>query len=106
MLQDENLKSEFIEKIEKNEFSAEYAVSLALRVYVKKFQNIDDPYLSARVGDIFDIEKRLLRNLLGEKREELKNLTEEVNGENACTKISCATFATINKLIPEPNPHF
>ena len=78
MLQDENLKHAFVEKIEKNNFSAEYAVSLALRVYVRKFKDVDDPYLSARVGDIFDIEKRLLRNLLGEKREELKNLTEEV----------------------------
>ncbi len=78
MLQDENLKKGFTEKIEKNKFSAEYAVSLALRVYVRKFQDVDDPYLAARVGDIFDIEKRLLRNLLGEKREELKNLTEEV----------------------------
>ena len=78
MLQDENLKQEFIENIKKNNFSAEYAVSLALRVYVRKFQDVTDPYLSARVGDIFDIEKRLLRNLLGEQREELKNLTKEV----------------------------
>ncbi len=78
MLQDENLKQEFIENIKKNNFSAEYAVSLALRVYVRKFREVTDPYLSARVGDIFDIEKRLLRNLLGEQREELENLTKEV----------------------------
>ncbi|MFQ5965477.1 MAG: phosphoenolpyruvate--protein phosphotransferase [Candidatus Scalinduaceae bacterium] len=78
MLQDENLRKEFVEKIKENRFSAEYAVSLALRVYIRKFNDVDDPYLSARVGDIFDIEKRLLRNLLGEKREELKNLTEEI----------------------------
>ena len=78
MLQDENLKQEFIENIKKNNFSAEYAVSLALRVYVRKFRDVTDPYLSARVVDIFDIEKRLLRNLLGEQREELKNLTKEV----------------------------
>lgn len=78
MLQDENLKEEFIENIRKNKFSAEYAVSLALRVYVRKFQDVTDPYLSARVGDIFDIEKRLLRNLLGGQKEELQNLTKEV----------------------------
>ncbi|MDR4503957.1 MAG: phosphoenolpyruvate--protein phosphotransferase [Candidatus Scalindua sp.] len=78
MLEDSKLRREFVERIEKNKFSAEYSVSLSLRVYVRKFQDIDDPYLSARVGDIFDIEKRLLRNLLGEKREELENLTKEV----------------------------
>ncbi len=78
MLEDKKLRSEFIERIKKNMFSAEYSVSLSLRVYVRKFQEIDDPYLAARVGDIFDVEKRLLRNLLGEKREELQNLTKEV----------------------------
>ncbi len=78
MLQDKLLLREFSEKVEQNKFSAEYAVTLVLRVYIKKFESVDDPYLSARVGDIYDIEKRLLRNLLGEKREELKNLTKEV----------------------------
>ncbi|MGR3303425.1 MAG: phosphoenolpyruvate--protein phosphotransferase [Candidatus Scalindua sp.] len=78
MLQDKQLMREFSERVQENNLSAEYAVTLVLRVYIKKFENVDDPYLSARVGDIYDIEKRLLRNLLGEKREELKNLTEEV----------------------------
>ncbi len=78
MLQDKLLLREFSSKVEQLKFSAEYAVSLVLRVYIKKFESVDDPYLSARVGDIYDIEKRLLRNLLGEKREELKNLTKEV----------------------------
>ena len=78
MLQDKLLLHEFSKKVEEHKFSAEYAVSLVLRVYIKKFESVDDPYLSARVGDIYDIEKRLLRNLLGEKREELKNLTKEV----------------------------
>lgn len=78
MLQDKLLLREFSKKVEQHRFSAEYAVTLVLRVYIKKFESVDDPYLAARVGDIYDIEKRLLRNLLGEKREELKNLTEEV----------------------------
>jgi len=78
MLQDKLLLREFTKKVEQHRFSAEYAVTLVLRVYIKKFESVDDPYLAARVGDIYDIEKRLLRNLLGEKREELKNLTKEV----------------------------
>ena len=78
MLQDTLLLSEFSEKVKHHKFTAEYAVSLVLRVYIKKFESVDDPYLSARVADIYDIEKRLLKNLLGEKREELNNLTEEV----------------------------
>jgi phosphotransferase system enzyme I (PtsI) len=78
ILQDGRLKNDIIEKIKKTNFTPEFAVSLALRVYIRKFQDIKDSYLAERVSDIFDIERRLLRNLLGEKREELKNITQEV----------------------------
>jgi len=78
VLQDTRLKNEIIEKIKKTNFTPEFAVSLALRVYIRKFQDIKDSYLAERVTDIFDVERRLLKNLLGEKREELKNLAEEV----------------------------
>lgn len=78
VLQDARLKNEILDKIRKANFTPEFAVSLALRVYIRKFQDIHDSYLAERVSDIFDIERRLLKNLLGEKREELKNLAEEV----------------------------
>lgn len=78
VLQDVRLKNEIIDKIKRANFTPEFAVSLALRVYIRKFQDIHDSYLAERVSDIFDIERRLLKNLLGEKREELKNLAEEV----------------------------
>jgi len=78
ILQDARLKNEVIEKIKKVNFTPEFAVSLALRVYIRKFQDVTDTYLAERVSDIFDVERRLLRNLLGEKREELKNLAQEV----------------------------
>ncbi|OQZ00079.1 MAG: phosphoenolpyruvate--protein phosphotransferase [Candidatus Brocadia sp. UTAMX2] len=78
VLQDVRLKNEIVDKIKKANFTPEFAVSLALRVYIRKFQDIRDSYLADRVSDIFDIERRLLKNLLGEKREELKNLAEEV----------------------------
>ncbi len=78
VLQDVRLKNEIIEKIKKTNFTPEFAVSLALRVYIRKFQDVKDSYLAERVSDIFDVERRLLRNLLGEKREELKNLAQEV----------------------------
>lgn len=78
VLQDIRLKNEIIEKIKKTNFTPEFAVSLALRVYIRKFQDVNDSYLAERVSDIFDVERRLLRNLLGEKREELKSLIQEV----------------------------
>jgi len=78
ILQDEHLKREFISKIESFWVTAEFAVTMVLKDYIKKFHSIENQYIQERVGDIIDIENRLLSNLMGEKREELKNLSEEV----------------------------
>lgn len=72
----------FISKVEKliaeKAYSAEYAVSKTLRQLAEQMQNLGDRYLAERALDVFDLEKRLLRQLLGEEREELSNLTEPV----------------------------
>ena len=43
---------------------AEYAVSVTLRSYVKKFDEIEDPYLAERVRDIYDIEKKVVKEFV------------------------------------------
>jgi phosphotransferase system enzyme I (PtsI) len=78
MLRDARLRSELETMIRDRHYSPEYAVSRTLRRYAKVFQSIQSSYLAERVTDIFDIEKRLLRNLLGQSREELSHLTSPV----------------------------
>jgi len=78
MLQDPRLRSELEESIRERHYSPEYAVSRVLRRYAKVFQTLESSYLAERASDIFDIEKRLLRNLLGRRREELSRLTSPV----------------------------
>ncbi len=78
ILKDEHLKREFTSKIENFWVTAEFAVSMVLKDYIKKFNSTDNQYIKERVGDIVDIENRLLGTLMGEKREELNNLSEEV----------------------------
>jgi len=78
MLEDRKVLGEITDLIREKHFTPEYAVSRTLRKYVRAFRAIKDPYLAERVNDILDIEKRLLRNILGESREELKNLSSEV----------------------------
>ncbi|MHC4737815.1 MAG: phosphoenolpyruvate--protein phosphotransferase, partial [Planctomycetota bacterium] len=55
-----------------------YAVSTTLREIASHFRKVKDPYISERAADIYDIERRLLRQLLGRKREDVAHLTEEV----------------------------
>lgn len=58
--------------------SPEFAVSRVLRRFAEQMQAFGDRYLAERALDIFDLEKRLLRQLLGQSRPELSDLTEPV----------------------------
>lgn len=78
MLRDARLRHELEQLIRERHYSPEYAVSRALRRYVKVFQSLENTNLAERANDIFDIEKRLLRNLLGRRREEISQLTSPV----------------------------
>jgi len=78
MLRDRRLHEEIEEMIRERHYSPEYAVSRALRRYAKVFQSLEGQYMAERANDIFDIEKRILRNLLGASREELAQVTSPV----------------------------
>ncbi len=78
MLRDPRLRNELEGMIRERHYAPEYAVSRTLRRYAKVFQTVESSYLAERANDIFDIEKRLLRNLLGRRREELSHLTSPV----------------------------
>jgi len=78
MLQDSRLRSELCEMIRDRHYSPEYAVSRTLRRYAQVFQRLERGYLAEKANDIFDIEKRLLRHLLGRRREGISHLTSPV----------------------------
>ncbi len=78
MLQDSRLRGELEEMIRQRHYSPEYAVSRTLRRYAQVFQRLESSYLAERANDIFDIEKRLLRHLLGRRREGIAHLTSPV----------------------------
>jgi phosphotransferase system enzyme I (PtsI) len=52
-------------------------VSRTLRRYAKAFQNLDN-HIAQRAHDIYDLEKSLLRNLLGQRRETLAAISQPV----------------------------
>src|SRR5262245_39310638 len=61
------------------QFAAEYAVSRAIRELVKAFEKEGQgTFLAWRSADLFDIEKRILKHLLGSRREPLQDLKEPV----------------------------
>ena len=78
ILNDTKLNGEFVDLIREKAYSAEYAVSVTLRRYADVFRRLQNAYLAERISDIFDLEKRLLRLLLGQAREGLNQLSSEV----------------------------
>ena len=77
MLDDKELHKKFADTILGGCVTAEYAVATVLRGYAKEFLEMP-PYFAERVKDVYDIEKRLLRNLTGQRRQSLSHLTRDV----------------------------
>jgi len=76
-LRDRTLRRKITDMVRSDLVTAEYAVSSVLREVAAHFTKVKDQYISERADDIYDIERRLLKQLLGRKREDVANLTEE-----------------------------
>jgi phosphotransferase system enzyme I (PtsI) len=77
MLDDKVLQKKFSDTILGGHVTAEYAVATVLRGYAKEFLAMPK-YLADRVKDVYDIERRLLRNLIGQRHQSLAHLRREV----------------------------
>ena len=77
VLTDERLR-ESVETLIHDRHAAAYAASTVMREYQRRFMQMSDPLLVERVRDVQDIERRLLRGILGEGREDLTHLSTPV----------------------------
>ena len=78
ILQDEMLIGETLRLISDKLINAEGALNRVLRKIRRVFDKISDEYLRERHSDIDSIGDRLMRNLLGETRESLAEVDEQV----------------------------
>ncbi len=77
-ISDPKLRQSAVELIERHHYSAAYAFSQVMNEQQRKFRNVKDMYLQERVRDLYDIERRVLRHILGRAREDLTRLSEPV----------------------------
>ncbi len=77
VLRDQSIIAQIVKEIRVGH-TAEYAVSQVCRKYAKTFAAMSDRYLSERVKDIYDIEKRVLKLLIGQRHEDLQHLQRDV----------------------------
>jgi phosphoenolpyruvate-protein phosphotransferase (PTS system enzyme I) len=78
LISDPALAREIETLVREQRFAAEYAVSRVMRRYAKALDSVERGNLGTRSADLFDIERAVLGQLLGESREGLKNLKEPV----------------------------
>jgi phosphotransferase system enzyme I (PtsI) len=78
LLADKTIINQFIAEIRDRHSTAEYAVSTVMRKYANAFLAMSDKYMSDRVKDIYDVERRVLHNLIGQTHQDLSHLTEDV----------------------------
>jgi phosphotransferase system enzyme I (PtsI) len=78
LIQDPELIQDVEKLIREQDHAAEYAVSRVMRRHVKTLESLDHSHFSSRATDLVDIEKAILRHLLGERGEALDHLKQQV----------------------------
>jgi phosphotransferase system enzyme I (PtsI) len=78
LIADKTLRAAVGALIEQQHYSAAYAFVQEMSKRQRVFRAVPDPYLKERVRDLVDIEKRVLRHILGRAREDITKLSEPV----------------------------
>jgi len=78
VLEDRMIIEEVISRLKKELLGVAFIFSEVLKKYIEAFSKIEDEYLKERTADINDVGKRILRNLLGKKRNALDGLEQNV----------------------------
>jgi len=78
LLKDETLRKQIVDKIRNDKFTAEHAVSTTLKNFAKRLAGLGGQIFAHRDSDIYDLQKRLLKVLVGERGEDLRHLERPV----------------------------
>ncbi|MER3415174.1 MAG: phosphoenolpyruvate--protein phosphotransferase [Gemmataceae bacterium] len=78
MIEDPGFRQEIQSLIRDQGYTAEYAVSRVVRRRIKKLESLEDAYLAARSSDLLDLQRRILRHLVGEQTGGLGQLSHPI----------------------------
>jgi phosphoenolpyruvate-protein phosphotransferase (PTS system enzyme I) len=78
LFKDKMLYGRTIDTIENEQINAEWALRKVSRQIKLMFQQVDDPYLKARVNDIVQVSDKIMSNLLGARDIKIADITKRV----------------------------
>jgi phosphotransferase system enzyme I (PtsI) len=74
VVEDHTLIDEVLRALQRERWNVEFVFSEVANRYAKTLSEIDDPYLRERAFDIYDVTRRVVRNLLGRSTKTLAQL--------------------------------
>jgi phosphotransferase system enzyme I (PtsI) len=74
VVEDHTLIDEVLRALQRERWNVEFIFSEVANRYAKTLSEIDDPYLRERAFDIYDVTRRVIRNLLGRSTRTLAHL--------------------------------
>src|ERR1700758_3065966 len=74
VVEDHTLIDEVLRALQRERWNVEFIFSEVANRYAKTLSEIDDPYLRERAFDIYDVTRRVIRNLLGRSTKTLAQL--------------------------------
>ena len=74
VVEDHTLIDEVLRALQRERWNVEFIFSEVANRYAKTLSEIDDPYLRERAFDIYDVTRRVIRNLLGRSTRTLAQL--------------------------------
>lgn len=78
LLDDKTMRKEIAVLLDEKLYSPEYAVHVVFKKYAEMMGQLSNGYMAQRANDIFDLEKRLMRILMGIHPQSLANISKEV----------------------------
>lgn len=78
ILDDSTLREEILKKIEVDRYSAPFAISTIFKQYAETLRKIPNEQLSQRANDIIDLEKRIMRIVMGVNTETLTTINKDM----------------------------
>jgi len=77
MLKDRYFRDPIEKSIREEKVAAEYAVTVQIQKFVDRFLNMDHEAFRSKVSDLWDLDHRLVRHLVGETLDRLKHIQSE-----------------------------
>ncbi len=65
VLEDVAIMQETIATFEREHYNIEYCYSSVINKFITAFEKIDDPFIRERIGDLKDVSRRVISNMLG-----------------------------------------